>query len=476
MRGEGAGGAGTVRGGGDRAARAMGLHSRGRRSRGHRAGGRHGRRARETRTGPRKARARAARHAVVLGGGVVGVASAWFLARSGCRVTLIERREGAGLETSFANGGLVTPSMSDPWASPEIPRLILKWIGREDAPFLLRIGALPGLVSWGLRFLRECNEECWRRNTRNILRLSTYSHECLRELVRETGVDYESNPFGTLHLFRDSLSMEKTSRTAEMLEELGVRSQALDPAGCTALEPALRQQVDRIAGGIHYPDDEGGDAHLFSRRLAAICASNGVEIRYGEAVEGIETQGGRFSAVRTGAGRVEADACVVALGYESARHLRPLGVRLPIYPVKGYSLTFPVGGWNDAPVVPFADDGHKAGIVRIGDRIRVAGTAEFAGPDRTLNPKRIENLRGFFLSLFPDYPDRTAGDAWTGLRPMTPDGIPYLGPTPVGGLFLNTGHGHLGWTMACGSARIVADLVCGRDAEIDLAGMTLEGR
>ena len=417
-----------------------------------------------------------ARHVVVLGGGVVGVASAWFLARSGCRVTLVERREGAGLETSFANGGLVTPSMSDPWASPEIPRLILKWIGREDSPLLLRIGALPGLAAWGIKFLRQCNQSDWHRNTRNILRLSTYSHERLRELVRETGIDYESNPRGTLHLFRDSLSMDKTSRTAETLEDLGVRSRTLDPAGCTALEPALRRQVDRIAGGIHYPDDEGGDAHLFSRRLAEVCASNGVEIKYGETVEHIEADNGKFSAVRTGSGRVTADACLVALGNESAGRLRPLGIRLPIYPVKGYSVTFPVRGWNDAPVVPFADDGHKAGIVRIGDRIRVAGTAEFAGRDRSLNPKRIDNLRNFFLSLFPDYPDWSAGDPWTGLRPMTPDGIPYLGPTPIEGLFLNTGHGHLGWTMSCGSASIVADLICGRDADIDLDGLTLEGR
>ena len=417
-----------------------------------------------------------ARRVVVLGGGVVGVASAWFLARSGCRVTLIERREGAGLETSFANGGLVTSSMSDPWASPEIPGMILKWIGREDSPFLLRIGALPGLSFWGLKFLRQCNQERWRRNTRNILRLSTYSHERLRELVRETGVDYESNPLGTLHLFRDALSMEKTSRTAEMLAELGVRSQTLDPAGCAALESALRQQVDRIAGGIHYPDDEAGDAHLFTRRLAAVCASEGVELRYGETVEDIETEGGRFSAVRTGTGHVTADACLVALGNGSAARLRPLGIGLPIYPVKGYSVTFPVGGWNDAPVVPFADDGFKAGIVRIGDRIRVAGTAEFAGWDRTLNPKRIANLRNYFRGLFPHYPDRSDGEAWTGLRPMTPDGIPYLGPTPIGGLYLNTGHGHLGWTMACGSASIVANLICGRDAGIDLDGMTLQGR
>lgn len=416
------------------------------------------------------------RHVVVLGGGVVGVASAWFLARSGCRVTLIERREGAGLETSFANGGLVTPSMSDPWASPEIPGLILKWIGREDAPFLLRVGALPGLVTWGIRFLRECSGDRWRRNTRNILRLSTYSHERLRELARETGLDYESNPRGTLHLFRDALSMEKTSRTAETLRELGLRSRTLDPAGCIELEPALRHQSDGIAGGIHYPDDEAGDAHLFSQRLAAVCAANGVELKFGETVERIEAANGKFSAVWTGSGRVAADACLVALGNESAARLRPLGIRLPIYPVKGYSVTFPVGGWNDAPVVPFADDQYKAGIVRIGDRIRVAGTAEFAGRDTSLNPKRIANLRNFFLSLFPDYPNPSTGDAWTGLRPMTPDGLPYLGPTPIEGLFVNTGHGHLGWTMSCGSASVVADLICGRNAGIALDGMTLEGR
>ena len=415
-------------------------------------------------------------HVVVLGGGVVGVASAWFLARSGCRVTLIERQPAAGLETSFANGGLITPSMSDPWASPGIPLLMLKWIGREDSPFLVRLGAVPGLVSWGLKFLRQCNHGSWHRNTRNILRLCSYSHGCLHQLVRETGVDFESNPRGTLHLFRDRLSMDKTSRTSETLQALGVRSRTLDPAGCVELEPALRNQVDRIAGGIHYPDDEGGDAHLFTQRLAGVCASSGVEFRYGETVEAIETSGSEFRAVRTSTGRVDADVCVVALGTDSAARLRPLGISLPIYPVKGYSITFPVEGWNNAPLVPFADDGHKTGIVRIGDRIRVAGTAEFAGHDKTLNAKRIANLRNFFHSLFPDYPDRTAGEAWTGLRPMTPDGLPYLGPTPVDGLFLNTGHGHLGWTMSCGSASIVADLVCGRDPGIDLGGMTLENR
>ncbi|MGI9414607.1 MAG: FAD-dependent oxidoreductase, partial [Hyphomicrobiales bacterium] len=284
------------------------------------------------------------------------------------------------------------------------------------------------------------------------------------------------NRSGTLHLFRDQLSIERTKRTAEAIGALGVRSQVLDPAGCAELEPALAPQADRISGGVHYPDDEAGDAHLFTRRLAELCAAEGADFRYGETVARIETRDGAASAVVTDAGRIEADACVVALGNGSAALVRPLGISLPIYPVKGYSLTFPVDGWNGAPVVPFVDDARKMGIVRMGDRVRVAGTAEFTGHDKTLTPERIANLRDFFLDLFPDYPDPDAGEAWTGLRPTTPDGLPYLGATPIPGLYLNTGHGHLGWTMSCGSAKVLADLVAGQDAEIDLAGMTLADR
>ena len=415
-------------------------------------------------------------HVAVLGGGVVGVASAWFLARNGCRVTLIERRHAPALETSFANGGLITPSMSDPWASPSTPWLIVKHLGREDSPFLIRPRAVPGLTSWGLKFLKQCSRGHWRRNTRNVLRLCTYSHDCLRQLVDATGIDYDSGSRGTLRLIFDRRSMEKQSRAAEMLRTLGVRSRTLDAAGCVALEPALRDQRERIAGGIHYPDDAAGDAHVFSRRLARLCASEGVVLRYGETVDAIEVNDGAFAAVRTGAGRVDADACVVALGHDSTSRLHPLGIRLPIYPVKGYSVTFPVGNWNGAPVVPFTDEAHKIGIVRIGDRVRVAGTAEFAGRDTAPNPHRTRHLREFFFSFFPDYPERSTGEGWTGLRAMTPDGCPYLGPTPIEGLYLNTGHGHLGWTMACGAARIVSDLICGRDPGIDLTGLTLQDR
>jgi D-amino-acid dehydrogenase len=416
------------------------------------------------------------RKIVVLGGGIVGVTTAYFLAHCGCQVTLIEKNDNAALETSFANGGIITPSMSDPWASPEIPRFILKWVGREDAPFLLRPTALPGLFSWGMKFLRQCNVTAWRRNAAIIYRLCSYSRETLNRLVVETGIEYDASRLGTLHLFRDELSIEVTKRVAQTLGEMGLRYDLLDEAGCIALEPSLRSQKGLITGGIHYPDDEAGDARLFSQRLAQYCSSNGVSVRYGESIKRVETRNGAVSAVVTDHESISADACVVALGNQSNEILRPLGIRLPIYPVKGYSMTFPVGEWNGAPLVPLADTGRHIGITRLGDRIRVAGSAEFAGNDGALNPKRIGNLRRFFLDVFPDYPDHSAGEGWTGFRPMTPDGIPYLGATGVRGLYLNTGHGHLGWTMSSGSAQALAQLISGSSVDLDLTGMTLASR
>lgn len=416
------------------------------------------------------------RRMLVLGAGVVGVTTAYFLAREGNEVTLIEHHPGAGLETSFANGGLITPSMSDPWAAPGIPAKMLKWLGREDSPFLLRPGAVPGLLSWGLRFLRECNHDAWLRNTRTIYRLCSYSHDAFKALIPEAGIDFDANASGTLHLFGDQSSMQSATRVAEVLAQMGVVYRLLDAAGCAELEPTLAPHRERITGGIHYPGDDAGDAHLFTRKLAEQCAAMGVIFRYGENARSIELHGNAFAAVVTDAGRAEADACVVALGNGSAPLVRPLGIKLPIYPVKGYSVTYPVEGWNGAPTVPFVDDVKKMGIVRIGDRVRVAGTAEFTGFEKSLTPARTANLERNFLEMFPDYPDRSRGQAWTGLRPMTPDGIPYLGRTPVHGLYLNTGHGHLGWTMSCGSAKVICGLVMGHDPDLDLSGMTLDSR
>ncbi len=413
---------------------------------------------------------------LVLGGGVIGTATAYYLARRGLQVTLVERREGVGLETSFANGGLLTPSMADPWASPGLPRKLLSWMGREDSPFLLRARAIPGLLAWGLRFLGNCNEATWRRNTGIILRLASYSHRTLKALTSETGIAYDLNDRGTLHLFRDRISIEGARRAADIVGKLGIESRVLDAEACAALEPGLAPQVGKISGGLHYLDDQAGDAHLFTRNLAALAEAEGVSLRHGVTVERIETRGGAFAAVESDAGRLEAEACVVALGNGSPGLLRPLGIRLPIYPVKGYSVTYSVEGWNGAPLVPLIDDGRKMGIVRLGERIRAVGTAEFNGHDQSLNPRRIANLKTAFLELFPDFPDPDGGEVWAGLRPTTPDGIPYLGATPVRGLYLNTGHGHLGWTMSCGSAKAVADLVAGAAPEIELAGMTLDGR
>ena len=416
------------------------------------------------------------RNITVLGGGIIGVTTAYYLARGGNQVTLVEQNQHTGMETSFANGGLITPSMSDPWASPGLPAKLLQWIGRENSPFLIRPGALPGLFGWGLKFLGECRKEAWVRNSNTIFRLCSYSRQALKSLVDETGIDYDANLRGTLHLFHDQASMESTKRVADTLGAMGLAYTLLDAQGCIDLEPTLAPRKDALSGGIHYPDDEAGDAHRFTQELAALCEDEGVLFRYGERVRSLDIDGTSIVSVTTNNDVIETDTCVVALGNGSASVLRPLGIKLPIYPVKGYSVTFPVGTWNGAPQVPFADDARKIGIVRMGDRVRVAGTAEFTGFDNSPNPRRSAALTRYFHELFPGYPDPSAGTAWTGLRPMTPDGVPYLGRTKVRGLFLNTGHGHLGWTMSCGSAKVIADLVAAREVDIDLRAMTLEGR
>lgn len=414
------------------------------------------------------------RHVLVLGGGIIGTTSAYYLARRGCRVTLLEARPEVGLETSFANGGLITPSMSDPWAAPGMPWKISKWLGREDSPFLLRPSALPSLLTWGLRFLRCCNEATWRRNTGTILRLARHSQQALDRLTQETGIEYDRSGVGTLRLFRDRLSMQNAERSAEVVSALGVPHKLLDTEGCAALEPALAPQLSKIAGGIHFPEDESGDAFLFTQALAKLCREQGVEFRYGVTVEGFETKQDRVTSVATDAGPLSADGYLAALGNANPTLLRRLGIRLPVYPVKGYSATLSTAGWNRAPQIPLLDDGRKIGIVPLGQRLRVAGTAEFTGHDATLNPSRCTNLIENLLDLFPDCPNQAEAKFWTGLRPMTPDGIPILGATPYRNLFVNAGHGHLGWTMSCGSAETLADLMTGRSPALDLQGMTLE--
>lgn len=411
---------------------------------------------------------------VVLGGGVIGTTTAYYLALRGFPVTVLERRDEVGLETSFANGGLLTPSMADPWAAPGMPLKILKWLGREDSPFLLRLGALPGLVNWGREFLRNCNEASWRRNTEAISRLGEYSQFSMRRLVDQTAISFNRRRVGTLRLFRDQASMDSAKRGAAAVGALGIRYKLLSADDCAELEPALAPELAKISGGIHFPDDESGDAFKFTQEVARLCRGLPVEFRFGVTIEGFESEGDRITGLHTNEGTLVGAGYVAALGHGTAGLLKPLGIDLPIYPVKGYSVTLSTRGWNGAPKVPLLDDGRKIGIVPMGDRLRVAGTAEFTGPDARLNPRRGRNLMNSLSELFPGFPGRTEAKHWAGLRPMTPDGVPFVGATPYQNLYLNCGQGHLGWTLSCGSAALLADLMAGRRPEIDAAPLSLE--
>lgn len=410
---------------------------------------------------------------VVLGAGLIGTTSAYYLARLGHQVVVIDRQPDVGLETSFANGGLVTPSMSDPWAAPGAPLKMVKWFGREDAPLLVRPSAVPGMAAWGLRFLRNCTAQRWRRNTCTILRLAEYSRDLLDELSAETGIAYDRQEVGTLRLFRDDLSMEAARRGAELLGEFDVPHRLLDAEECARLEPALRPVIHELTGGIHFPNDRSGDALKFTQEVARLCKSMGVEFRFGTTVTGLETDGGEIAGVALQDGRVQADRYLLALGSYSTPLARRVRIKLPVHPVKGYSVTVSAQGWNDAPTVPLIDDGRKIAVTRLGERLRVAGTAEFAGYDNTENRRRSELLLRAMSDLLPDFTVPETAEHWAGLRPMTPDGAPILGPSPYRNLYLSCGQGHLGWTLVCGSGKVVADLISDRPPEVDLAGMTL---
>jgi D-amino-acid dehydrogenase len=410
--------------------------------------------------------AEAAMRVLVLGAGVVGVTSAWYLARAGHEVTVLDRQPGPGLETSFANAGQVSPGYSAPWAAPGIPIKALKWLMMRHRPLVLWPSLDHGLYGWLARMLANCTEEAYRRNKARMVRLAEYSRDCLRALRGETGLDYDARSRGTLQLFRTQKQLDSVGADTRVLDAFGVPYELLDRAGCAAAEPALAAVAGKYVGGLRLPGDETGDAHLFTQRLAALAAARGVRFRYGEAIEAIEAEAGAVTGVRTRAGRLAADAYVVALGSYAPALLRPLGVALPVYPVKGYSLTLPVTDPAMAPVSTVMDETYKVAITRLGERIRVGGTAELAGFSLRLRAARRATLAHSVGDLFPRGGDLARASFWTGLRPMTPDGTPVVGGTRLRKLFLNTGHGTLGWTMACGSGRLIADIVSGRAPEI----------
>ncbi|MDM5089906.1 D-amino acid dehydrogenase [Aeromonas bestiarum] len=410
---------------------------------------------------------------VVLGGGVIGVASAWYLAKAGHQVTLLERRDGVALETSHANAGQISPGYASPWAAPGIPLKAAKWLLQKHAPFTVRPTSDPFQLRWMLKMFANCTPAAYAINKGRMVRLAEYSRDCMKGLRDELALDYEGRQLGTLQLFRSQAQLDASKRDIEVLEEYGVPYQSLDASGCEGVEPALARVRGKIVGGLRLPGDETGDCFRFTKALAAEAQKLGVEFVFNCAIDEIELAQGRAVAVRAGEQRFKADAIVCALGSYATGLLRPLGLDLPVYPVKGYSLTLPMTNRDAAPRSTVLDETYKVAITRFDERIRVGGMAELSGFNLALNPKRYDTLAMVVGDLFPEGGDIQQAEFWTGLRPMTPDGTPLVGPSPVPGLWLNTGHGTLGWTMAAGSGQLLADLISGNTPTISDEGLTL---
>ena len=405
---------------------------------------------------------------VVLGAGLIGVTSAWFLAEDGHEVIVVDRQPGPALETSFANGGQISTSHAEPWANPATPGKVLRWLGREDSPLLWRLRADLAQWSWGLRFLRECTPARTRGNIRAILDLALDSRARLKVLRQTLGLEYDCLERGILHFYTDPAEFGRAIPQAALMRSFGCERVVKTAAECLAIEPALRDARAPVIGGTFTVDDESGDAQHFSAALAERCAARGVTFRYRCAVTGIDSGAGRAEALRLADGtRLVAEAFVVAGGSYTPLLLDPLGIRLPVYPAKGYSLTIPLAADAPAPTVSLIDDEAKLVYSRLGNRLRVAGTAEFTGYDVQIAPARIQPLLRRVRQTFPQLDLSVPVEEWTGLRPSTPSNVPIIGPTPLRNLFVNTGHGTLGWTMAVGSGRLLADRVGGRATAID---------
>jgi len=410
---------------------------------------------------------------IILGGGVVGVTTAYYLARAGAQVTVVDRQPGAALETSFANAGQISPGYSTPWAAPGIPFKALKWMFQKHAPLAIRADGSLWQLQWMAKLLRNCSASRYAENKERMLRIAEYSRTCLQELRAETGIQYEQRTGGTLQLFRTQAQVDSVQRDIAVLQECGIPYRLLDRDALALAEPALAQARDRLAGGLQLPADETGDCHIFTRALTSFAEELGVEFRFGQQVDGLAFEGDQVSGVRVAGNLLKADRYIVALGSYSRAMLAPLGVDVPVYPVKGYSLTVPLVDEDLAPQSTVLDETYKIAVTRFDKRIRVGGMAELAGFDARLDPRRRATLEMVVQDLFPGG-DLKNASFWTGFRPMTPDSTPIIGMTRFRNLVLNTGHGTLGWTMACGSARVVADIVTGARPEVDISGLGIE--
>ncbi|MEQ5834871.1 D-amino acid dehydrogenase [Marinobacter sp. NFXS9] len=411
----------------------------------------------------------------VLGGGVAGVSTAWYLAQSGHEVTVVERRETVADETSFGNAGMLSFGYTSPWAAPGVPFKAMKWMMQDMAPILVSKSSLnPRTAGWLFRMLGQCNEQAYQVNKQRMLRISEYSRTCLAELTQQVPLDFDHRNRGTIELFRDQQKMDSIGADLASLRACGVEHEVIDHAGCIRHEPALANVPDNFVGGLRFPQDGTGDCNKFTKGLARHCAEAGIEFRFHTTIEALETDGDRISGVRTSHGTIQADAFVMALGSYSPLLLNPLGFRLPIYPIKGYSLTLPILDADRAPQSTVMDEAFKVAVTRFDDRIRVGGTAEIADFDLSLQEKRRKPTAFVVNDLFPGAGDLDNARFWCGLRPMTPDSVPVIGETPLRNLYMNTGHGTLGWTMSQGSARLVADIVNGRTPDIATDGLSIQ--
>jgi D-amino-acid dehydrogenase len=412
---------------------------------------------------------------VVLGGGVVGVTTAYYLLKDGHQVTVIERQAGVARECSHANGGFVAISQAVPWSAPGVPAKTLRTMAQPDAPILVHASQLPRIWRWGLDFIRSSRAGRSWDNTRHVLRLALHSFEALKEIRADTGVQYDAVEGGALKVYSDQRSLDEAVAASERQQPLGLEFRVLDRKGCLDLVPALAPRIATLAGGIHFEAEEGGDCFKFTEGLAAWCRGRGAEFRLDTTLKALDTDGARITGIRTSHGALSADAYVLALGADSPLLMRPLGVRLPIIPVKGYSITVPKAPFPQAPAIPVLDEMRKFGLMPLPERLRMSGLAEIAGYDTEPRERRFRAFVAGFTGLFPQLQKclEAAGEIrpFCCLRPVTPHGLPVVGRSRLGNLCYNVGHGHLGWTLAHGSAKIVAALVAGRDPGLDLTGL-----
>ncbi len=410
---------------------------------------------------------------IVLGGGVIGVASAYYLAKQGASVTVIERQSDVAEETSHGNAGQISPGYSTPWAAPGIPLKAIKWLFQKHAPLAISSDGSLWQVSWMLKMLANCNDTRYAINKERLMRVSEYSRDCLRALRADTGISYEHRSLGTLQLFRSQAQLEAVGKDIDVLKECNVAYELYDnPTQLAQVEPALAR-AKGLVGGLRLPNDETGDCNLFTKALANLAMQLGVGFKFNQHIDHIHTDGKRITGVVVNGQTLTADTYVLACGSYSRNLAKPLGLELPVYPVKGYSLTIPIIDKDNAPVSTILDETYKVAITRFDDRIRVGGMAELSGFDLSLKPARRSTLEMVVGSLF------TGGDIanakfWTGLRPMTPDSTPIIGKSPIDNLFINTGHGTLGWTMACGAGKLISDIILNRETDISLEGLALD--